>query len=110
MKRPQIGKFRSLVSIKARADVPNELGGVDDVYTETAKVWAQIEHVSAATYLGSIQIDEKFTHWITVRYLPDLTTGHVVDFGAQRFRISRIRNLDDRGRYLLIEAMEENRA
>ena len=110
MKRPAIGKRRNLVSIKARTDTGNIMGGIDDNLTETAKAWAQIDHVSAAQYLGATQFNDKFTHWITIPYISGLTTGHVIDRGAQRFRISRIRTIEDKERYLLIEAREDQRA
>ena len=105
----RVGQLRHQVVIALRHDVPDAFTSLDAVYTVPRTVWAALLPVSGATWVGSQQIDSQITHRIAVRYLDGITSDHEVTCGARRFRIRRVSDWEERGRWTLMDCEELQR-
>jgi len=104
MREPHAGELNRRVTIRRRVDLPAADMGLSPSYEGAVMRWAKIEPVGAATYAGSVQIDETITHRITLRHMPGITTAHEVVHGSAVYRVRRITNMNGGYRWTAIEA------
>ena len=62
--------------------------------------------VGAATYQASVQTETTVTHYFTLRYRSGITADHEVVLSGQVYRVRRVRDLNSKGRFLLLECEE----
>lgn len=105
----RVGQLKHLVTVMLRHDVPDAFTSLDAQYTAPRDVWAALLPVSGATWVGSRQIDSQITHRIVVRFLDGITSDHEITYGARRFRIRRISDWEERGRWTLMDCEELQR-
>jgi SPP1 family predicted phage head-tail adaptor len=105
----QPGQLRHLVRVSLRQDVPDAFTGLDAQQLAPLDVWAGIFPVSGTTWIGSQQINSQITHRIVIRYRPGLTADHEVTHGGRCFRIRRVSDLEERGRWTIMECEELQR-
>ena len=103
------GQLRHRVTIALRQDVPDAFTGLDETHVQPAPVWAGLFPVGGATWIGSRQVGDAITHRIVIRYRPGITADHEVTKGARRFRIRRVSDWEERGRWTLMDCEELQR-
>lgn len=115
---PAIGELRWPVVIVRRDQIPVDEGEIAELNVSAIHARAKIEPVYAATYYGSAQVDTPVTHMIWLRWLDNLDTTHAVIRTMRRkdgtarfevFRVRRVKELEGRQRFLMIEAELEQR-
>ncbi|MBU9581369.1 phage head closure protein [Burkholderia multivorans] len=106
MRIPRIGDLDRRVQLRERRDYPYRDAELESEFPEQRPRWAKIEPVGAAVYSGSVQIDEKVTHRIYLRYLDGITTDYEVVYREQVFRVKRVGDLNGARRFTVLEVEE----
>lgn len=70
-------------------------------------LFGQVEPVRAQSYFGAGQAHERVTHRVVVRWREGLRSGMRFVTDGRRLHIVTLRDLDQRGRYLMCEVREE---
>ena len=110
--KPKIGDLRHLIEIQNATQTSDSAGGYTNAYNLVAKVFASItpkrgnEAYSEGQH-GS-QIENPITHEIFIRYRDDVTIDNAskIVFGEREFNIRSILDLEEKNRFLKIEAQE----
>ncbi len=100
-----IGEMRHSVVLEKRDSAPAATLGVTHIFRGVGDAWCKIEGVGSATYQDGVQIGERITHRITMRYRQRQDFDHI-SRGDQRFRVQRMRDPDGTRRRLVVEAEE----
>jgi SPP1 family predicted phage head-tail adaptor len=103
---PDPGELDQRITIRRRVDQPSDDFGVEPFYPESFDTWAKVEQTSATAYQGSVQTENKVTHYFTIRFRRGITADHEVVQDGQVFRVKRVRDLNSKRRYLLLECEE----
>lgn len=99
------GELRHSVMLERRRQFTGAAMTLDSVYEPVTQAFAKIEGVGGAAYQAGVQIEERITHRITIRFRQRTDFDHV-SRGDQRFRLRRIRDPQGDRRWLIIEAEE----
>jgi SPP1 family predicted phage head-tail adaptor len=110
MKNPLIGELRHRAELRCWRDTPGDDDATDSETALVTTVWAKIEPVGGATYVGSTQIGAAITHRITFRYRADVTASFVVTLRGRLYRVRRVTDLGGEGRFTVLECEEEGDA
>lgn len=100
------GKMRQRVTVQTYHDEPDADHAVDAIYVNVATVWADVSTVSGRTEIESKQIGEAITHRVTLRYRADVTSENWLLWRGRRFRIRKVRDLEERRRFLILDCEE----
>jgi len=101
------GQLRTELRIEIAEVTPDGFGSHIKTWTEWAVVFGQIEPVNAHSYFGAGQEHERVTHKVLVRFREGLKSGMRLVTDGRHLYIVTIRDLDERGRYLLCQVREE---
>lgn len=103
---PDPGELSRRITIRLRVDEPGDDFGVSPTYPDKIRTWAKIAQPGAAAYQGSVQTENTVTHYFTIRWHRNITADHEVVCDGQSYRIRRMRDLNSKRRYLLLECEE----
>lgn len=103
---PDPGELDKRVLIRRRTDVPAGDFGVMPEYPEQFHTWAKMAQPGAAAYQGSVQTEATVTHYFTIRFRRGMTADHEVLHDGQVYRVRRVRDLNSKRRFLLLECEE----
>lgn len=103
--RPQrIGNLRERVTlVREERGEPDGFGGYSYEYVDVATIWARVEPVKADEQFiaGGIQsITDVLVH---IRHRDDVEPTWRLNWQGKQFNITGIRNLDERGRFLVLD-------
>lgn len=105
-----IAKLRHRITFQEPIRVANDSGGFTNTWTNLVNsptVWAEVKPVSAKERLYAQQVQYQRSHKVTIRFRHDITQEMRFKFDDRYFQIKGVRNIDERGKYLEIDA-EEN--
>jgi head-tail adaptor len=101
------GQLRHSVVLEQRKQGVDGGHDLKTSYVEVGDAFAAIEGVGGAAYQAGVQIEERITHRITIRYRPRTDFNRIRRSGTeQRFKVQRLRDPDGTRRWLVIEAEE----
>lgn len=103
---PDPGELDKRVSIRQRVDSPSDDMGTEPTYPVQFPAWAKVVQTSATTYQETAQTDNVITHYITIRWRRGITTDFEVVLNDLVFRVKRVRDLNSKRRFLLLECTE----
>ena len=103
---PDPGELDKRVSIRQRVDSPSDDMGTEPTYPVHFPAWAKVVQTSATTYQETAQTDNVITHYITIRWRRGITTDFEVVLNDLVYRVKRVRDLNSKRRYLLLECTE----
>lgn len=103
---PDPGELDKRVSIRQRVDSPSDDMGVEPTYPVQFPAWAKVVQTSATTYQETAQTDNVITHYITIRWRRGITTDFEVVLNDRVYRVKRVRDLNSKRRFLLLECTE----
>lgn len=110
MRSPSSGKLRHSVVLEQRRQDAAPSGALLATYKHITTAWASLEGVGGAMYLDSVQLEEKITHRIFIRFRQRTDFDHISRSAdgvvVQRFRVKNLRDPDGTRRWLQIEAEE----
>lgn len=103
---PDPGELDKRVSIRQRVDSPSNDMGTEPTYPVQFPAWAKVVQTSATTYQETAQTDNVITHYITIRWRRGITTDFEVVLKDLVYRVKRVRDLNSKRRFLLLECTE----
>jgi SPP1 family predicted phage head-tail adaptor len=103
---PGAGDLNRRVTLRRRSDLPADGGGLSSQFSDQKKRWARIEPVGTAIYSDSVQVDNKITHRITVRYLGVLPIDFEVVHLDVVYRVKRAMDMNGSHRFTVLEVEE----
>lgn len=103
---PTAGELNRRIEIRHRQDLPLADTELAHEFEGNRRRWAKIEPVGAATYAGSVQIEEKVTHRVFLRRISGITTDHEIVHGDQVYRVRRSMAMNGAPRFTLLEVEE----
>ncbi|MBC2655089.1 head-tail adaptor protein [Pseudomonas sp. MSSRFD41] len=107
MRPPEAGELQHRVQVRRRADHAQRDGpGLESEFIPVASRWAKIEPLGTATYQGTVQTGNVFTHRIYFRYVRGLDARHEIVEGGQVFRVKRPSTIAGRNVWSVVEVEE----
>jgi SPP1 family predicted phage head-tail adaptor len=103
---PDPGELDKRIQLRKRVDVPTADYGTEPEYPVSFLTWAKIVQTSATTYQETAQTDNAITHYITLRWRSGITSDFEVVNGDEVYRVKRVRDLNSKRRFLLLECTE----
>jgi len=100
------GMLNHRLVLEAPVETADGAGGVARSYAAVATVWAALVPASARGTVEAANLGANVTHHIVIRSGPQLSTRHRLRAGARIFRIVALRDPDERGRFVEIDAQE----
>jgi SPP1 family predicted phage head-tail adaptor len=103
--RQQAGNLRHPIDVMGEKNVPDGQGGFETTFEKEETRWANVQPISTAEKADYSKSEMEITHRITTRG-PALTSEKKIQFGDRMFDIEGIRNIDEIGAKIEIEAVE----
>lgn len=103
---PDPGELDKRVCIRQRVDSPSDDMGTEPTYPVQFPAWAKVVQTSATTYQETAQTDNVITHYITIRWRRGITTDFELVLNDLVYRVKRVRDLNSKRRFLLLECTE----
>lgn len=100
------GALRQLLVLERCETSQDESGGLVEVWTEVAQLFALVEPLAAGSRFGADQTLETVTHRITLRWREGLASGMRFVKQGRRFEIVTVHDPDETGRYLVCRVEE----
>jgi len=104
------GTLRHIIIIEEQSDASDGMGGFTNTWgtvTGMGAVPAAIWPFKATETVQAMQLEEKITHRIRIRYRSGITAKNRIKFGSRIFNIISLINVDERNISLDILATEE---
>ena len=99
----RIGNMRERITLQRLERTPDGGGGFEETFVDVTTVWARVEPVKADEQFiaGGIQsITDVLVH---IRHRDDVVPTWRLEWQGRQFNITGIRNLDERGRFLVLD-------
>ena len=104
--KQDIGRFNKRILVQSIARVSDLQGGFTESWNTDITLWAAIKQKRQREGLTSQQLESPALFVFTSRYTPGVTTSHRIEYDSRLFNITRVNNIDERGLYMEIEALE----
>jgi SPP1 family predicted phage head-tail adaptor len=102
------GELRHRVTIeKDTLSAPTGTGQRDKIYSEFAKVWADVKSLSGRELEQARNITATVTHTLHIRYLKDILLTYRVKWGDRILQINAAIDPENRRRELFLYCTEE---
>ena len=102
-----IGQLRHRLSPQAPTATADSYGGRTIVWTDVVTLWGRIDSLRGAEQLHGMQLGERVTHRITIRFREDVSAVQRLRFGSRIFKIQSVLDRDGRRRWLELLCEEE---
>lgn len=100
-----LGKMRHRVRIEKRTRSGDGMGGAGSTWELDQIVWAYVRPKQSTESTGRDRIEERKTYLFTVRYRSDLTAAKRLVFENENYNIVTVKNIDERDKYMELEAV-----
>lgn len=99
-----VGDLDKLIQVQTRSIQPPAGSSVDffEQFTEYQDFWALIQTVNGLSIFDGSGITQNITHKIYIPYAEGITFENWVQYNGNRYRISRVENLDERNEFFLL--------
>lgn len=98
--------FRKRITIQTLTRASDGQGGSTDTWTDGPEVYCSITPIKAYERYQAMQMQTPVSHNIMMRYRTDITTQIRLKYQDRIFWVKEIINQEERGRFLLIKAIE----
>lgn len=99
------GRLKRKVTIERYTTARGDYGEEVETWATLLAVWASIEPMTGTEAIQGGAVDAKVTHMITMRHT-DITPADRITWSSRTFNITRVLDIEERGKKLLIEAIE----
>lgn len=100
------GRYKHRITFYRIVKVSDGGLGTVDTAVDVVSAWAQVGPTSAQEVIEAMKVQQKVSHRIRMRYLPDITSALRVRFGTRHFRILSVINLAEDNRDLILRCEE----
>ena len=104
--RVDAGALDQRFILECPVEMPDGFGGQVTTWEAQGAIWAALQPIAADDAVRAGQRDEEVRHRLVVRHRRDLVVGARLRRGARTLRVRTVRDADEQGRYLVIEALE----
>jgi head-tail adaptor len=102
----EAGRLRHRLVLEQRSQASNDAGYLTDAFAIVAEVWGAVEATRGSVYAAGIQMEERLTHRVTLRWRNPADFDHVrIDGTTNRYKVRDARDPD--GRRTVLEIMAE---
>lgn len=101
------GELKRRITIKSKQIAANEAGQLIARYVDYKHVWAAILPIQGKEYIEAQGANEKVTHVIMTRYIPQLKWDMQIAYKDKLFDIQSIINIDEDAHTLQIMCIEK---
>lgn len=99
------GRLRKKVTIERYTTARGSYGEEVETWATLLSVWASIEPMTGNEKIQGGAVDAKVTHMIKMRDT-DITPADRITWSSRTFNITKVLDVSERGRELVIEAIE----
>lgn len=107
-KRPAVGSLNRYVTVRKRRDIATDDNQTKSTYLVEKRRWANIKPVASSIYLLGAQTDNKITHRITLRFMPEIDSNYEVVHNETVYRVVRQIDLEGSNRFTAVDVVELN--
>jgi len=100
------GKLRHRITIQAEVNTRDSIGGVTKTHTDLATRWGGVAPLSGRELMVAQQTASMVTHMITMRAYAGLNANNRLVYDGRYFNIVSVRDIDERGKVMIIMAEE----
>lgn len=103
------GLLKSRVQVQQLVETADRLGQLVPSWQTVATIWALVRSPTGRELFHAEQTKAVLSHVIECRWLGSLVTitpAHRLLYGTRRFQISNVRDIDERHRHLILDAIE----
>lgn len=101
------GALRQRIDLQSAVETRDAIGGVIRTWSTIATVWGEIRPMNSHETVANRQVVGRITHFIKIRHYAALRQTWRVKYGTRTFNITGIRNIDERGKVQVLDAIEE---
>lgn len=107
---PRAGELRHRIALQSRSSAPSGSDDLAHTYTTVATVAAKARAIQGGRMVSGVQTEERVTHLFLVRFRTDQGAWRWILFNGRRLEVRTVRDPDERGRWLEIQAEEVENA
>ena len=96
------GLLRHCIYLQTYTETETGPYQTEKVWTTVASLRGKIEPIDGLITFDTMQINQKITHKITIRYHPGITSEHWLLFQNRRFRIRSVSNKNELNKMLVL--------
>lgn len=100
------GKLRHSITFQQMQKTPDGVGGFTRAWVDVATVHAFVNPLSGNERWQSQRVEANTTHRIFIRYRSGITPEMRVNFGGRIMQVVAVLNLEERNKWLEIQAVE----
>lgn len=104
----QAGKLRHLVDIQRAITGRDAHGGETKTWVTDGQCYVEIKPLNAREIITADSTDSRVTHQIITRFYQGLNAKRRIKYGDRIFNISGIRNIEERRKMMIIDAIEQD--
>jgi SPP1 family predicted phage head-tail adaptor len=101
------GALCQRIELQYPVETRDSMGGIVRTWTTSATVWAQVSPMTSREVVASGQVEGRTSHFIKIRHYSALRQSWRVKYGSRIFNIAGVRNVDERGKVMILDAIEE---
>jgi SPP1 family predicted phage head-tail adaptor len=101
------GNLRHRIELQSAVETRDAVGGVQYTWATVVSVWGDIRALNSRETVSNAQVVGRVTHFIKIRQYAALRQTWRVKYGSRIFNITGIRNIDERGKVQVLDAVEE---
>lgn len=95
-----IGELRKRVAIQTYTETESGTYKTSKVWVTVVTVFGQLSPVSGLTAIDTMQIGQKVTHKVYIRFYPNVTSENWLLIEGRRFRIRTVINIEELNQFL----------
>lgn len=103
---PSANGLRHRITIQNRSVVDDTFGQDQQIWTDVASCYAQIEPFSGSSQIAGEAQQSSVSHTIFIRFRRGITARMRAVFGARIFEIEAVMNIDERSAWLQLDCTE----
>ena len=101
-----LGNMRHRISIEGRETTTDGAGGFSSEWVNVVELWAEVTPKNGSERFRGMKIEDTTTHIIKTRYKSGINSSQRINFNGRLFNINSVINIDEKDRYMLIQAVE----
>jgi len=106
MPRQRAGKLRHRIVVETFTETVSNLGEVSRSWSTSTTRWASIKATAHREEERNRQIEDRATHWVTMRHVDGLSPNDRLKYGSRVFNILSVDNVEERDRKMLVRCVE----
>lgn len=100
------GDLRHRITVERSTETRDDYGGQTVAWTTRFSAWAKITPMSTSQILYARQLEHRVSHKIVIRFRDDIEIDDRISYDSRIFHVRGYKNVEERDRWLEIEAEE----